>query len=211
MSLPETPRAREILRAGLDLLPLEVHGRQLDQLLELAELLEQWSRRVNLTGHRTLEAIVRSLILDAASLSAQLPHLDSIADIGSGAGFPAFPIAILRPDCHVTLIESRQRRHHFQREVARRLELANVDLALGRAEVLEPTLQAAAIAQAVVRPREALELLLPWTKPGGLVLIPGGVQAPELPIDARIHSASVLRYDAAGTGVERTLWMGRRR
>jgi 16S rRNA (guanine527-N7)-methyltransferase len=201
---------RETLGAGIDALSLTASDRQVDLLFALAELLEQWSRRMNLTGHRTIGDIVRNLVLDAVSLSAELPNLETLVDVGAGAGFPAFPIAILRPECRVTLIESRERRHHFQREVARRLELANVGISLGRAEALAPSPHAAAIAQGVARPPDVLELILPWTRPGGLVLIPGAATPPQVPEDLRIDSASVVRYRVAGTGVERTLWMGRR-
>jgi 16S rRNA (guanine527-N7)-methyltransferase len=208
--MAEREDLRETLRAGVDALSLSVSDRQVELLFTLAELLEQWSRRMNLTGHRTIGDIVRSLVLDAASLSAELPALETLVDIGAGAGFPAFPIAILRPECRVTLIESRERRHHFQRQVARRLELANVAILLGRAEALTPSPHTAAIAQGVARPPDALELLLPWTRPGGLVLIPGAMTPPQVPEDRRIDSASVVRYRVVGTQVERTLWMGRR-
>ena len=110
--------------------------------------------------------------LDAAALTAQLPEIASLADIGSGAGFPGLPFAILRADCRVTLVESRERRHHFQRQVIRQLGLDNVRAELGRAEALEPSLHAAAIAQAVARPADALPLLLPWVEIGGLLLFP---------------------------------------
>jgi len=137
--------ARSLLIEGIDELPLVADSNQLEALLELAQLLEQWSKRINLTGHQTAPEIVRKLILDAAALTAQLPEIASLADIGSGAGFPGFPVAILRADCRVTLVESRERRHHFQRQVIRQLGLGNVRAELGRAEALEPSLHAAAI------------------------------------------------------------------
>jgi 16S rRNA (guanine527-N7)-methyltransferase len=55
-----------------------------------------------------------------------------IADIGSGAGFPGFPVAVLRPDCLVTLIESHQRKAVFLREASR--NLPNVRVLAKRAE-----------------------------------------------------------------------------
>ena len=72
---------------------------QLDALLTLASLLAKWSQRLNLTAHRALDAIVRRLLLEAAALAAQIPIVASLADIGSGAGFPGLPIAVLRPEC----------------------------------------------------------------------------------------------------------------
>jgi 16S rRNA (guanine527-N7)-methyltransferase len=202
--------ARELLAAGFGELPLSVSDPQLELLWKLAQLLEKWSERMNLTGHRTLGQIVRRLLLDAAALVAELPEVPTLADIGAGAGFPGFPIAILRPECQVTLVESRQRRHHFQREVIRQLGLANASSALGRAEALRPTPCAAAIGQAVARPSELLPLLLPWTVADGLLLFPGGADPVAVPEDERIRFVSCARYRVPCDGPERTLSIAQR-
>jgi 16S rRNA (guanine527-N7)-methyltransferase len=204
------PDARELLAAGFGELPLSVSDTQLGSLWKLAQLLEKWSKRVNLSGHRTLGQIVRRLLLDAAALVAELPEVPTLADIGAGAGFPGFPIAILRPECQVTLVESRRRRHHFQREVIRQLGLANARTALGRAETLEPAPCAAAIGQAVARPSDLLPLLLPWTTVGGLLLFPGGADPAAVPDDQRVRFESCARYRVPCGGPERTLWIARR-
>ena len=204
------PEARELLAAGLAELSLSVADPQLESLWKLAQLLEKWSKRMNLTSHRTLGQIVRRLLLDAAALIAELPEVPTLADIGAGAGFPGFPIAILRPECQVTLVESRQRRHHFQREVIRQLGLANASAVLGRAEVLEPRPCAAAIGQAVARPSDLLPLLLPWTAAGGLLLFPGGADPAAIPENHRIRFVSCARYRVPCEGPERTLWIARR-
>jgi hypothetical protein len=73
---------RELLAAGLTELALELAPKQADSLLALARLLHRWSRRTNLTGHRSLPAIVQRLILDAAALSTVLPRPSSLADLG---------------------------------------------------------------------------------------------------------------------------------
>ena len=204
------PEARDLLAAGVGELSLSVSDPQLASLWKLAQLLEKWSKRMNLTGHRTLGQIVRRLLLDAAALIVELPEVPTLADIGAGAGFPGFPIAILRPECQVTLVESRQRRHHFQREVIRQLGLANTSTVLGRAEALEPTPCAAAIGQAVARPADLVPLLLPWTAAGGLLLFPGGADPVAVPEDRRIRFVSCARYRVPCNGPERTLWIARR-
>jgi 16S rRNA (guanine527-N7)-methyltransferase len=204
------PEARELLAAGFGELSLSVAVPQLDSLWKLAGLLEKWAKRINLSGHRTRDEIVRRLILDAAALAAQLPELATLADIGSGAGFPGFPIAILRPECRLTLVESRGRRHHFQREAIRQLGLTNVSAVLGRAEDLEPIPCAAAIGQAVARPPELIPLLLPWTEPGGLLVFPGGTDPAAVPDDERICFVSSTRYQVPCGGPERTLSIARR-
>ncbi len=203
--------ARRLLVEGFDELPLAATDHQLNRLLELAQLLGQWSKRINLTGHRTVPDIVRKLILDAAALCAQLPEIASLADIGSGAGFPGLPIAILRADCQVTLVESRERRHHFQRQVIRQLGLDNVRAELGRAEALEPSIHAAAIAQAVARPADALPLLLPWVGIGGLLLFPGSNPPPPIPEDdPRARFEPSRTYQVPLGGALRTLWTARK-
>jgi len=205
-----TEEARSLIEEGLGTLALSASDQQIDSLLALAQLLERWSGRTNLTGHRSLEAIVRRLILDAAALIGELPQMATLADVGSGAGFPGFPIAILRPECQVTLIDSRERRHHFQREAIRHLGLENASALLGRAELLEPTAHAATIAQAVAQPADALPLLLPWTESGGLLLFPGSVPSPTVPEDPRVHFERCVEYQVPCGGPDRTLWIARR-
>jgi 16S rRNA (guanine527-N7)-methyltransferase len=202
--------ARELLEEGLGALAAPASNSQIESLLALAQVLEHWSERINLTAHRSVEAIIRRLILDAAALACELPEIPSLVDIGSGAGFPGFPIAILRPECQVTLIESRQRRHHFQREAIRQLGLGNARAVLGRAEDLEATPHGASIAQAVAKPADALPLLLPWTKPEGLLLFPGSVPAPTVPDDPRVRFESCIEYRVPCGGPHRTLWIAHR-
>lgn len=203
--------SRGLLVEGFDELALPATADQLDALLELAQLLARWSKRINLTGHRTTAAIIQRLILDAAALCAQLPEISSLADIGSGAGFPGLPIAVLRADCRVTLVESRERRHHFQRQAIRQLGLENVRTELGRAETLEPSPHAAAIAQAVARPADTLPLLLPWVEIGGRLFFPGAQPPPPIPEDdVRVCFGPCAIYKVPLGGPERTLWSARK-
>jgi 16S rRNA (guanine527-N7)-methyltransferase len=198
------------LRIGLEEIGLEATAPQRQALLELARLVDRWGSRINLTGHRGLDTIVRRLVLDAAALVAVLPDLPSLADLGSGAGFPGLPVAILRPNSRITLIESREKRHHFQRAVCRELGLANATPVRGRAEQLESTPHAAVIAQAMARPMAALPPMLRWVEIGGRLLLPGGAQAPVLD-DSRFETEEILRYRVPLGGVDRSLWIGRRK
>jgi 16S rRNA (guanine527-N7)-methyltransferase len=199
---------RSLLDQGLDELGLKATPAQREALIGLAQLLERWGSRINLTGHRGLSEVVRNLVLDSVALVAQLPEIESLADIGSGAGFPGLPAAILRPACRVTLIESRLKRHHFQRAACRALAIDNVVPLRGRAEELEPSPHAAVVAQAVARPELALALMVPWLVPGGLAILPGAGTPPEV-LHPGIQSARVARYRVPCGGRERTLWLGR--
>jgi 16S rRNA (guanine527-N7)-methyltransferase len=198
------------LLQGLASLLIPVRRDQVEALLLLAHLLESWSRRMNLTGHRSLDAIIRRLILEAAALAEAMPRVPSLADLGSGAGFPGLPIAVLRPDCQLTLVEARMRRHHFQRAAVRELRLHNTRLELGRAEQIEARPHAAVIAQAVARPELALTWMLRWAEPDGLLLLPGSESPPEVPELPDVSFQERVHYRVPCGGASRTLWVGRR-
>jgi 16S rRNA (guanine527-N7)-methyltransferase len=84
------------------------------------ELLLRWNRTLNLTAIRNREEAIERHYCESLFLGATLPAGPlTIADMGSGAGFPGFPVGVFRPDCTVTLIESHQRKAVFLREAAR--------------------------------------------------------------------------------------------
>ncbi|MEE2677530.1 MAG: 16S rRNA (guanine(527)-N(7))-methyltransferase RsmG [Myxococcota bacterium] len=205
-----TPTARTAIERGLAELRLEAAAGQLDALVLLAERVADWGERVNLTGHRGPVDVARRLVLDAAALLQAAPPCASLADLGSGAGFPGLPIAILRPDIPVTLVEARQRRHHFQRAVCRELGLENVTTLRGRAEALAAKPHAAVVAQAMAQADRALGWMLPWAEPRGWLWIPGGAEAPNLEETAAFYGAEVRRYAVPEAGPQRTLWIARR-
>ncbi len=202
--------ACELLDRGLVEIGLKASKRQRSALLQLAELLEAWAARINLTAHRTRDAIIRRLILDAAALSQCLPAARSIADLGSGAGFPGLPLAILQPESRLSLVEARERRHYFQRAAVRALGLANVHTFRGRAEALRPTPHELVVAQALAQPSSALPWMLPWAVPGGALAIPGAASPPEIIPPPAVTCEDILRYSVPCGGPARSVWLGRR-
>ncbi len=108
---------------------------QLDRLASHYELMLRWNQRLNLTRVVDVLDAVRKHYCEAAIIASMLPAGPlRVADVGSGAGFPGLPVAILRPDLTVTLIESHQRKSVFLREASR--GLGNVDVVSDRAESL---------------------------------------------------------------------------
>jgi 16S rRNA (guanine527-N7)-methyltransferase len=166
-----------------------------------AEIL-RWRARINLTGLRTPQAILRHGFLDSlACLAALRPGDLRVVDIGSGAGFPGLPLALARPDLEVALIEANRRRHSFLAHACRSLGLRNVRCHHGRAELLahDPELRGrfdVAFARAVRRLEEAAGLAAPFLRAGGvfvaqpgplpafLAAIPGYAQAQTLMLPA---------------------------
>lgn len=122
----------ELLREKLSGI-CELSTEQIGQLEQHYELLGRWNKVLNLTSVRTLEEAVERHYCESVFAACHLPEVAaSIADVGSGAGFPGIPISIVRPQCSVALIESHQRKAVFLREAAR--ELANVRVIAKRAE-----------------------------------------------------------------------------
>ena len=102
------------------------------------DLLMRWNRSLNLTAIRSREEAIERHYCESLFLGAKLPAgALRIADVGSGAGFPGFPVAVLRPECSVTLIESHQRKAVFLREASRKIP--NVRLLAKRAEDVAET------------------------------------------------------------------------
>jgi len=96
-------------------------------------LLLRWNNKLNLTTITDLETAVQRHYAESLFLSAHLPPGRlRIVDIGSGPGFPGFPVAVARPDCSVTLVESHRRKAVFLREATRKLP--NVQILAERAE-----------------------------------------------------------------------------
>lgn len=107
--------------------------------LQLAQLevhytsVMKWNQSLNLTRILNLTESVQFHYCESLFLARFLPQgAHRIVDVGSGAGFPGIPVAVLRPDCEITLVESHQRKAVFLREASRQLK--NVTVIAQRAE-----------------------------------------------------------------------------
>jgi 16S rRNA (guanine527-N7)-methyltransferase len=202
-----------LIERGLAELDSHSTVEQISKLTRLVTLLSEWAGRISLTGHRDPLDMAGRLVLDAAALSKALSELDSAAnvtDLGSGVGFPGLPIAILRPDLEVALVESRLKRHHLQREARRQLDLTRVIPILGRSDEIEPRLSDVVVAQAMTQPTKAFELMHPWTRPGGLVALPASEAADRPILPTGFEDLSFREYRVPVTGRARKLWVTRK-
>jgi 16S rRNA (guanine527-N7)-methyltransferase len=120
------PAVSQRLAAGVEALGLALAPAQLGALATLLAELAEWNTRMNLTAIRDPLAV--------------LPWLRglSIADVGSGAGFPGLPLAIADPDRRFCLIESTGKKAGFLRHMVEKLELPNVEVVQARAESYRP-------------------------------------------------------------------------
>ena len=119
-------------------------------------------------------------MLDAVAFSQALPEIaraERVADLGTGAGFPGLPIAILNPHVEVRLVDSRRKRHHFQRAAKRALLLDNVIPLLGRSDQIEAVPSEVVVAQAMAEPEVALPLMAEWAGPAATLALPASETA----------------------------------
>jgi 16S rRNA (guanine527-N7)-methyltransferase len=94
------------------------------RLETMVETLLRWQKAINLVGRATLDDVWTRHILDSAQLTPLIPETaKSLADLGSGAGFPGLVLAALRPELDVTLIESDARKSAYLGEAARKMGL----------------------------------------------------------------------------------------
>ena len=98
------------------------------------DLLCRWNKVLNLTRIERLEDAVERHYCESLFVASHLPDSASIVDIGSGAGFPGFVVAVAKPSCSVTLVESHQRKAVFLREASRKFP--NLKVQSVRAEAL---------------------------------------------------------------------------
>jgi 16S rRNA (guanine527-N7)-methyltransferase len=131
-----TPAVR--LARGLAALEVDVSPQAQEKLLAFAVLLGKWNKVYNLTALREEEQVISHHLLDSLAV---LPHLGAarrLADIGSGGGLPGIPLAIARPDVHVALVESNQKKSAFQQQARIELGLDNVSVHCERVEGWQP-------------------------------------------------------------------------
>jgi len=121
------------LAAGIGELGLALQASQRKQLLTYLHLLAKWNEVYNLTAIRDAHEMLSHHLLDALSI---VPHVSGprVLDVGSGAGLPGIPVAVTRPDCEVTLLDSSQKKTAFLQQVVIELELSNAAVRSTRVE-----------------------------------------------------------------------------
>lgn len=175
-------------------------------------LLLKWNKTHNLTAIRDADDVVKRHFMESTAL---IPHLGSpktVLDLGTGGGFPGLPIAIMRPDWKVTVLDSVSKKITFCQEVIRVCGLTNARAVSARADDPSTVQQLSGfdvvVSRATWSMAEYLSIALPYVQhPNGIVVAMKGPRYPEelsqvsaLPTD--IHGPEVIPLSMGGEILE---------
>ena len=152
---------------------IELDEMRLRAISTYIDLLLKWNSRINLTAIRDPSEIVQRHFgesLFAAKCALEQKSVDTAIDLGSGAGFPGVPLAMLAPDVQVTLIESQQKKATFLKELVYALGLKNIKVFGDRAESY-PAIADLVMLRAVERFEQALQMAIRLTRTGGRIAL----------------------------------------
>ena len=148
------------------------------QKLEIyRDILIDWNTRMDLTAVSEEDMAARHFLDSLVPLLTGLIHdRASLIDVGTGAGFPGLPLAIVRPDLKVTLLDAQEKRCKFLRFVLEQVKIDNARVICQRAEIAarDKNLREAfdiSVARAVAPTNVLCEYLLPFTRVGGRALM----------------------------------------
>lgn len=166
---------RELFLNGLKKLNIEITDIQTEQFEKYSDLLKEWNEKINLTAITDDDGISIKHFLDCILLLKyiDIPENASVADIGTGAGFPGLPVKIMRSDVSLCLVDSLNKRINFLNEVKTQLGLDDVQCIHSRAEELARKREYRekfdfVLSRAVANMTVLCEYCLPFLRVGGI-------------------------------------------
>ena len=171
----------------------ELYGVQFELLNRYVDILSATGVTWGLLGPREADRLWDRHILNSAALSGLIRPGSAVADVGSGAGLPGIPLAILRPDLRITLLEPLLRRSTFLTQTVEELQIVDrVEVVRSRAEDHHQTYDVV-----VARALAPLDRLIGWCNwlraPGGVILaLKGSSAADEVTTAERQLAAAQL-------------------
>jgi 16S rRNA (guanine527-N7)-methyltransferase len=191
------------LAQAFDALQLPYAAEASEKLVDFVALIAKWNRVYNLTAVRDPAKMLTHHVLDSVAVAPYIAE-GSLLDIGSGAGLPGIPLAIIAPQRRVTLLDSNQKKSAFQRQAVIELRLENVEVVNARVEDWQaPEHFAVVISRAFSELADFAAAGTRFCEPGGmLAAMKGMYPADEL---ERLPSmaAEVIPLNVPGVDAER--------
>ena len=181
-------KQENILSTALKDFPAVDHSRAMHLFTDYYRELVSWNQKINLISRNDEHRIITRHFLESLGFLKhfEFPLNASVLDLGSGAGFPGIPLAIIRPDLHITLVEATKKKAEFLQEISRKLSLNTIRVKNRRMEEITETLESIHII--VCRSVASLSKLYRWSRPcleqsgGRLVTVKGEQYKKELTI-----------------------------
>lgn len=167
----------QLFEKKLSELDITLNERQKEQFDRFYELLTEWNKVMNLTGITEYEEVNEKHFVDSLAVvkAVDMSRIQSVIDIGTGAGFPGIPLKIAFPHLHITLLDSLNKRIKFLNTVIEELGLNDIHTIHGRAEDFAK--QAAyreqydlCVSRAVANLPTLLEYCIPYIRVGGIYI-----------------------------------------
>ena len=169
---------------------IEISDEQVKAFYDYMNLLLEWNQKINLTAITEQDDVILKHFVDCLTILKYIAPNESIVDIGTGAGFPGVPLAIMCKENRFMLVDSLNKRINFLNEVKAKIMLKNVDTVHARAEEFDQNKLYrenfdVAVSRAVANLSVLVEFLLPAVKVGGRVICMKGSQIEDELNDAR--------------------------
>ncbi|WP_130616825.1 16S rRNA (guanine(527)-N(7))-methyltransferase RsmG [Cohnella abietis] len=183
---------------NVERLGIQLTETKLEQFETYYSLLVEWNEKMNLTGITERDAVYEKHFYDSLTIArvVQFDKQNSLADIGSGAGFPSVPLAIIYPHLQITIIDALAKRIKFLEEVKTKLGLTKVLCLHSRAEDAARKREHrdnydVVTARAVARLAVLNEFCIPYVRPGGIFIAMKGTDI-STELDESRYSVSKL-------------------
>ena len=162
---------KEVVEKALKI-RIELSEHQIEQFYIYMKLLTEWNEKINLTAIIEPKEIILKHFIDSLTISSQIQQSRTIADIGSGAGFPGIPLKIVNPEKELVLIDSLSKRVNFLNEVIKKCNINGITAIHARVEEIGHNSKYrgqfdVTTSRAVAKLNVLLEYMMPLVKLGG--------------------------------------------